>query len=212
MKNRVCLLLALVLCLSGIAFAATPSKTTKDMSKFVVETKSEKASEENPNLFLMPVNEATVSEKDMVDYQTRLDICNKELEKLQNAENPLEYFGTIVDADGAEVSLEPIEGTKLSVTEFSPIVAGNFVEEMGEIKATLLFPTVFEENEIVGVLIGLVTVEEDGTQTVKWTVFNGIGVKMSNETEGAISTTLTPEIVKAIEDGIALLAIVRVVQ
>ena len=75
----------------------------------------------------------------------------------------------------------------------------------------MFFSTPYEKDEKVLVMIGIVTVLENGTQDVAWQVFEGIGlgaVESQEESVGSIQVELTPEIVMAIQNEIALLAIV----
>ncbi len=76
--------------------------------------------------------------------------------------------------------------------------------------ATMLFPTPYEKDEKVDVLIGIVNMQEDGAYTVDWQAFKGIGMGavVGAETYGSIQAVFTPEIVWAIENGVALLAVV----
>ena len=79
------------------------------------------------------------------------------------------------------------------------------------VTATMLFPTPYEKGEKVDVLIGIVTLLGDDAYTVDWQAFKGVGmdfVTMQEETHGSIRSVFTPEIVWAIENGIALLAVV----
>ena len=99
----------------------------------------------------------------------------------------------------------------LNVFEFCPINAGGFRKDCGKVTATMLFSTPYEEGEKVLVLIGLVTVLEDNTQEVVWQAFEGVGIgvhETEEETYGGIRVELTQEIVVAIQESMALMAIV----
>lgn len=210
MKKFVCLVVALLLCLSVSAVAenSVPSKTTEDLTRFDVVAENQPG---DPGIYLIPVNEVTVGDT-IENYQERIDICQVEIEKLAAAETIESYFGEVVDKDGNVVVLsEALGTTELNVFEFSPAVAGGFKEDCGKVTATMLFPTVYEQDEQVLVLIGIVTVHEDNTQTVAWHVFEGVGqgaAEGMEEVYGAVKVELAPEIVTAIQNGMALLAVV----
>lgn len=213
MKKFICLVAALVLCLSTVALAESyPSKTTSDLTRFDVVAENQP---DDANIYLLPVNEVTVGEM-LPDYQERIDICQVEIEKLAAAETVEAYFGEVKDSEGNPVNLREMLGLEadeeiLNVFEFCPAIAGGFQEDCGKVTATMLFSTPYEEGEQVLVLIGIVTVNEDGTQTVAWQVFEGVGqgaVEGQEETYGSIQVELTPEIVEAIQNETALLAVV----
>ena len=90
-------------------------------------------------------------------------------------------------------------------------MAEGYSEEFGDVTAKFLFPTPYEKDQPVVVMIGIVTVNEDETQTVVWTAFDGIGVEAEEtgvEEIGAVEVVLDPQTVLAIQEGIALLAVV----
>ena len=69
--------------------------------------------------------------------------------------------------------------------------------------------TPYEVDEKVAVMIGMVTENADGTNTVSWKAFEGVGIAPeSEEAVAGIQTELDPETVLAIQEGVALLAIV----
>ncbi|MDO5378772.1 MAG: hypothetical protein Q4G52_10605 [Clostridia bacterium] len=209
MKRVVCIALALMLCLSAAAVAeSVPSKTTVDLTKFEVTAEY---LPQDANLFLHPVNEPTVGDA-LAEYEEHLAICQAEIEKLSASESIETYFGQVKDIDGQIVSLkELLETEELNVFEFCPAVAGGYQAAYGKVTATMLFSTPYEKDEKVVLMIGLVTVNADGTQTVEWYAFEGIGlgaVEGQEETEGRIRVELSAEIVEAIQNGTALLAMV----
>lgn len=215
MKKILSLILATMLCLSAAAMAeSVPSKTTFDMTEFKVTAENQETSEE---VYLLPVNELTVDVTEP-EIQKHVEVCNVEIEKLAavtETESVETYFGEVKDSEGNVIDLKQMleveDEETLNVFEFGPVVAGGFEEECGKVTATMLFATPYEENEPVIVLIGIVTVHEDGTQTVEWTAFEGVAmaaVEGQEETYGCISVELTPEIVLAIQNGMALMAVV----
>ena len=212
MKKLVCFVLGLTLCLSASAMAESlPSKTTSDLTRFEVVAENQP---NDPDIYLLPVNEVTVGVQ-LPDYQERIDVCQVEIEKLAASENAESYFAGATDSEGNPVNLRELLGVEedvvLNVFEFCPAIAGGFQEDCGKVTATLLFSTPYEKDEKVLVLIGIVTILEDGTQNVAWQVFEGIGlgaVEGQEETYGSIQVELTPEIVAAIQNELALLAVV----
>lgn len=212
MKKLVCFVLAFMLCLSTAAMAeSVPSKTTFDLTRFDVIAENQP---NDPGIFLLPVNEVTVGEQ-LPDYQERIDICQVEIEKLAAAKDVESYFAGAADSAGNPVNLRELldaeEDAVLNVFEFCPAIAGGFKEDCGRVTATLLFSTPYEKDEKVIVLIGIATILEDDTQTVAWQAFEGVGlgaVEGQEETYGSIRVELTPEIVAAIQNEIALLAVV----
>lgn len=214
MKKLISLVLVAAFCLSAAVVAqaeAAPSKTTSDLTKFEV------VAENQPNdteIFLLPVNEMTMGES-QEKYQESVDACQVEIEKLTASESVESYFANVTDSEGEPVDLRALLDVEadaaLNVFEFCPVIAGGFREDCGKVTASMLFSTPYEKDEKVVVLIGIVTVLEDGTQSVVWQAFEGIGldaVEDQEETYGCIRVELTPEIVLAIEEGTALLAVV----
>ena len=213
MKKIVCLVLMLALCLSTAAMAEdVPSKTTTDLTRFDVVAENQPG---DPDIYLLPVNEVTVGEM-LTDYQAHIDVCQVEIEKLALSESVEAYFAGVTDSEGNPVDLRALLGLEadtdlLNVFEFCPAIAGGFEEDCGKVSATMLFSTPYEKDEKVLVLIGIVTLHEDETQTVAWQAFEGIGqgaVEGQDETYGSVLVELTPEIVKAIQEELALLAVV----
>ncbi len=203
MKKLACLLLALLLCPTGAAIAeSVPSRTTSDMTDVEVGP-------ENPldgsGFFIRLV------EEDEKAYQTHLDACAVEIAKLAGYQDVEQYFGETTDNNGHSVSLKKMLNTDvLNVYEFWPIIAGGYKESYGDVTVKLLFPTPYEKDEKVVVMIGQVTIGAV-EQTVRWTAYEGIGLGIQQgnvEKAGAIRTKFDPEIVLAIQNGIALLAVV----
>lgn len=211
MKKIVAVLLTLVLCLSAAAMAATPSKTNADLTRFDVEAENQPG---DKNIYLLPVNKVTVGDA-LPDYQERLDICEVEIAKLAASPTVEDYFAGATDAEGNEADLREMLGTEedaaLNVFEFWPVIAGGFREDCGKVTATMLFSTPYEKDQPVVVMVGIVTVHEDGTQEVVWQAFEGVGlgeIEGEEESYGAIHVVFTQEIVNAIQSGIALMAVV----
>lgn len=211
LKKLTALVLALALSVSYSAMAqAVPSKTIADLTRFEVTAENQPG---DPDIFFLPLNEAAGEE--LPEYQKHLDICQMEIEKLAASESIERYFAKVTDSAAEPVDLRALLGIEknaaLNVFEFCPAIAGGFQEECGKVTVSMLFSTPYEEGEKVLVLIGIVTELEDGTYSVDWQAFEGIGQEALEEREetcGCVRVELTPEIVLAIQDGIALLAVV----
>ena len=175
MKKVVALLIALMLCLTAVAFAeAVPSKTTGDMTAFKV------AGENVPADAKFAIGAAAANE-----------LSAAEVANLK-AKGVAAYFGEDVELDA-----------DATVNEFCPFVASNYEEAYGNVKATMQFPTPYTAGEKVVVLIGLVTENTDGTQSIEWVAYEGVGVG----SEGAIEVELDAAIIVAAQNGTALMAV-----
>lgn len=211
MKKLVCLILALALCMSVTAMAeTTPSKTTADLTEFDVIAENQP---DDPNLYLLPINELA-SEGTLPSYEDHTSILQQEIAKL-SSDGVDSYFAGATDSQGNPVDLRKMLGlaadAKLNVYEFCEVIAGGFNENCGKVTATLLFPTPYEKDEKVSVLIGIVNQQQDGAYTVTWQAFDGVGmdtVAGQNGTNGSVKVELTQEVVLAIANGIALMAVV----
>lgn len=124
-------------------------------------------------------------------------------------------LGIITDMDGNEVNIKEILGLapdeEPQVFEFCPAIAGGFQEDCGKVTASMLFPTPYEEGETVVVMIGIVTTLKDGSQVIVWKAFEGVGmgaVEDAEETYGCIKVEFPPEIVNAIQNETALMAVI----
>ncbi len=220
MKKLFCLMIALMLCLTSVvvlaqetavgdetSLEAAPSKTAEDMTHIEVEV--ENTEDDASGFFIRDVQETEE------EYQNRLDACAVEIEKMAAAESFEEYFADATDFSGNAVdldeALEVTETEELKVYECLPVIAGGYKEEFGKVHVKMLFPTPYEVGQKVMVMIGFVTINEDGTQTVQWIAYEGYGIESTVDDvtlQGCIETTLDPEIVEAIETGLALVAIV----
>ena len=95
------------------------------------------------------------------------------------------------------------------VFEYVPIIAGGYDIAYGTVTTKIWLATPYEVDEKVAVMIGMVTENADGTNTVSWKAFEGVGIAPeSEEAVAGIQTELDPETVLAIQEGVALLAIV----
>lgn len=204
MKKIVCILVALMLCLSAVAFAeSVPSKKVDDLTKVTV-TGVNLPADSGFFLRLIVDNEE--------EYQHLVEICQKEIEKLALSESIIDYFGVVKNTNEDVVDMvTQLESETLNVYEVWPVIAGGYEEDYGAVTVEMLFSTPYEKNEKVLVLIGLVTENQDNTQNVEWVAYDGFGMDLENagtEGWGGIQAELDPEIILAIQNGTALLAIV----
>ena len=208
MKKIVCLVLAALLCLSMAALAeeAVPSKNTSDMVSVEIDPAL------NPNLpadsgfVTFPVLEEDATQAE--EYAESIALCQEEIVRLMAAAGGTDasgveaYFGTVRDSEGNEVALsEALQAQMLDVFEFMPLVVQNCDEAYGDVTLTIQFKTPYEEGEPVLVLIGI---QNAGTEAMEWTAFEGAGAGEA----GAVQVTFTPEILTAIQENVALLAVV----
>lgn len=203
MKKVLSLVVVLMLCLAMTAFAV-PSKTTGALISIEVDAEN---LPEGSSFFIK-----AVPEEEMTDEQK--DIVAKEIEKLAKAEKVEDYFGEPTDEEDKPVVLRelldavPAEGEEeapLQVNEFCAVIAGNYEEDFGKVKATMLFATPYEKDATVATMVGFVTVNEDGTQDVAWTALEG---KVIDEL-GHVETEFAPKTVLDIQEKGAVLAIVN---
>ena len=209
MKKIVCLTLALLLCLSAVALAeeVVPSKNTSDMVVVEVDPALNTNVPADSGFVVIPVLEE--DEAQAAEYADNIALCREEIVKLMesaaggtDASGVEAYFGEVRDSEGNVVVLsEALSAPALNVYEFMPLVAVNYDETYGNVTLTFQFKTPYAQDEPVLVLIGLRNAE---TGEMEWTVFEGIGVAE----EGAVQVEFTPEILRAIQDGNALLAVV----
>lgn len=196
MKKFACMLLALLLCLTSVAALAeyTPSKKAADLTKVEVTAENLPA---DSGFFIRIVNE------DETEYQKQLSICEAEVAKLAASDSVETYFGANVDLKAL------VAANQMNVFEFKPIIAGGYDAAYGKVTAKMLFSTPYEAGEKVAVMIGLVNENADGTITVDWNAFEGVGIAADQvEAAGSIQVELDAETVLAIQNGIALLAVV----
>ena len=83
MKKIVCVLIALMLCLSSTAFADfVPSPTTGDMTRFVTEVENSAA--DTSGFIVRPLIAENMTEEEFEQYKRRFYICQFEIDRLMN--------------------------------------------------------------------------------------------------------------------------------
>ncbi|MGN0779383.1 MAG: hypothetical protein ACI4MJ_09570 [Aristaeellaceae bacterium] len=178
MKKIVCLVLAMLL--FATTAMATPSKTVVDLND---------AETSVPGATMAASQDAAAAATAQNEYS-----------KLLNATTPETYFGTVAGEGGEVVDVRELLGAEagdtLNVHEFGPVAASGFTMEDDKATVTLSFATPYDTDVVV--MIGLVA--EDGT--VAWNAFKGEAVN------GSIKVEFPAEILVAIQNGTALMAIV----
>lgn len=196
MKKFTCVLMALVLCLTSVFALAefTPSKTTEDL------TQIEATAENLPEGASFTVRVIAADEE---AYQEQVAACEAELVKLAAADDIETYFGE-------EVDLKSMLNTDtLNVYEFAPFTAEGFDVSYGNVTAQMLFSTPYEVGQKVVVMIGILVENEDGTTSIVWKAFEGVGIATDNvEAAGSIQVELDAETIAAVQEGTAFIAIV----
>ena len=194
MKKLFCLILVLV-CIGSAALAATvPSKTTADLTTTTEVTTA--TGEAIDTLVVTPVAD---TEEARVQYEQKLAVCNEELTKLativEQTNSVEEYFGDVTNTQGEAVSLE-----NKSIDEFRPLVVEG-VETIGDanVKVGFNLATVYEKDQVVVVLIGLV---DPLTGEVNWVALEGVGTE-----DGGIVVEFTAELLMAVQTGDAIMAV-----
>ena len=83
MKKIVCVLIALMLCLSSTAFADfVPSPTTGDMTRFVTEV--ENGAADTSGFIVLPLIAENMTEEEYENYKRRFYVCQFEIDRLMN--------------------------------------------------------------------------------------------------------------------------------
>lgn len=210
MKKILCLVLAL-LCLSAYAMAeSVPSKNTSDMVSVEIDATSNPDLPVDSGLVVLPVLEE--DEAHATAYAEPIALCQEEIAKL--AENVAQseesaetsgveaYFGEVHDSEGNVVVLsEALAAQTLDVFEFMPLIVENYEDTYGDVTLTFQFKTPYAEGEELLVLVGIRNSE---TGEIAWTAFEGVGIVE----EGSVQVVFTPEIMDAIQNNMALLAVV----
>ncbi len=190
-------LLTFLLCMTAASAETIPSVTIGDLTQIEFDV-------ENPQdvgFYLRIVAESEV------EYAAHWDACRIEIANISAAESLQGYFKNARDAQGTPFDAAAfLDAQNLYCHEFTPVIAGNYTDELGLVTARFLFPTPYEKGEQVVVMIGLVSVDEEGGQAVQWIAHPGTAVEAADQSI-RIEVVFEPETVMGIQEGIALLAI-----
>ena len=157
MKKLICLVLAMLLCVSAVAAMAAPSPTTEDL--YDSNTSSSKK-DESIALVVDLITESDMTEEEKV----RLD---KELDALKAAGNVLSYYDTEKNVDGATVIVKDEAGQAAKVAdivaavgiqnpvvnEMMPLSVQNAEVVDGKAVVSHTFPTRYAKGETVVVVV-----------------------------------------------------------
>lgn len=210
MKKMLCVVLVLLCMTAGAIAESVPSKNTADMVTVAVDQTLNPDIPTDSGFAVMPVLEEDATHA--VEYADHIALCQTEIAKLAEVvgqgETGVEssavetYFGEIRDSEGNVVVLSEVLGSQtLNVNEFMPLVVSNYDPSYGNVTVSFQFKTPYAQDESVLVLIGIQNTE---TEAIEWTAFEGVGTGE----EGAVQVEFTPEILEAIQNNVALLAVV----
>ena len=183
MKKIMALLITFTMLACSFAVAeSVPSKTTGDMTMFEIDV--ENPGNEGPVLYAEPSESADAALIDLI-----------------NADSIEAYFADAVTVDGKPaVITEMLElsSQELNIYEFTGCFAHGFVDDCGRVIGKMTFATPYPEGEKVIAMIGIVKKDY-----VQWTALEGT----ADET-GAIVAVFPQDLVLAIQNGTAMIAII----
>ncbi|MBR3016568.1 MAG: hypothetical protein IKH57_05740 [Clostridia bacterium] len=178
MKKIVCLVFALMLCLS-VAMAEAPVSPTS-LLKVIVDP-------EGPAF--LPVDEAFMGPY-AANFQRQIELCNREVPKLA-ASSVEEYF--------AGIDAKAIVGAdELNVYEMYGLVVAGFKAEDGDYTITIQFPTPYTPGDKVAVAMGT-----DNGENVDWTAVEG-----NITDDGSVQFVVGIETLLALQAGVAMIAVI----
>lgn len=210
MKKMMCVVLALLCMTAGALAESVPSKNTADMVIVTVDQTLTPNIPADSGFAVTPVLEEDALHA--VKYADHIMLCKTEIAKLAEAVGQREtgaessaveaYFGEIRDSAGNAVTLsEALDAQTLNVNELMPLAVSNYDPSYGNVTLSFQFKTPYAQDEAVLVLIGI---QNAATEAIEWTAFEGVGTGE----EGAVQVAFTPEILEAIQNNVALIAVV----
>lgn len=212
MKKLVCALLVCVMfCMSAVAFAAVPSKTTQDMASVVkVETATDVAVGEG---FVIKITEE--QEYATTELKTIAAFIQETGETGETGETEavpvIKYFTQTeaVEKQVAELLPEDFDEETLVMYEFAPLTAVNYDTEYGDVTGTMVFATKYRPEQTLLAMVGIVTgVDEEGNQIVEWTALKAEAIENEEDPEnGYVRIHFPKELLPKIESGEAMVAI-----
>lgn len=194
MKKLISLALAMLLCFGAVAMAG-PSVTTGDITESkVTEVTTETGVAVSEDFAIGTVDEQVAEEQ--------AKACDQVVEDLKKASSVTEYFGKLEDNAGATVDLKAVLGTENPVVnEVVPLVVKNYDDSYGNVKTSFKFATPYQKDEPVVVVIRVV---DPVTGKVTQVALKGKGTGV----DGTIEVEFPPEVMKAIQNGNATMAVV----
>lgn len=186
MKKLLLITLALLLVATSALAAATPSITKQDMFKVVMTTPDGKPLPATLSITLDPESETALA-------------VLESIKKLAQGQPSLAdaVFGEQADAIKEALKTDKLEKVKLH--ELASLIISGYTEDMGSIQSSFAFPTQFVPDQPLVGMLGMV----DG-EAIAWEALPG----MSNAAGGVV-LTLSPEVMLKVQDGNAVLAIIK---
>ncbi len=152
-KKWIGLLLAvLLLTAAGSSLAATPSKTTEDMTRITEETSSGGST----SYVLIYVREEPTEMAASVLQEISVYVASKAV--------PAGYFSEAVQAEILRRLPEKTDLSALKMSEFVPLGIADYIEEYGDVFCVFQFPTEFAADQAVVALAGY----PDSTGAIVW--------------------------------------------
>ena len=209
MKKLVSLVLVLVL---SVVFCGAMAASSSGTENYTEATTS--VEDVELGFSLIAVNEATLTEEQLVNFETAIEQSGKEIAKL--AEQGIEaYFGDFTDVDGNVINAaELLETETLNCNEFCPVFAVcNEMPDVETLDVFMRFLTPYAVGEKVIVNFGIINgVDENNEVTsITWHAYVGEGVEPEAdqpETEGRVKVTIDLPMFEQIVNGSALVAII----
>ncbi|MDO4356664.1 MAG: hypothetical protein Q4E13_09165 [Clostridia bacterium] len=191
-KKLICFMMALVMmCVSTVAFAASPSKITHMASTMENETE---------------VKDEAVSDFVVETVQDK-DYATKELNAIvdlviDDKKAPVQYFDADVQKEISQNLPEDFDLDKLMLIDFAPLTSVNYDTSYGDAWITFDFPFEYSATQTIVAVVGIVTgSDEDGAQVVEWTPVTIEAVEGGN-----VKVHFPKELLPAIESGEAMLS------
>ena len=129
MKKIVCVLIALMLCLSSTAFADfVPSPTTGDMTRFVTEVENSAA--DTSGFIVLPLIAENMTEEEYENYKRRFYVCQFEIDRLMN------IIRTYSDAQTGDATLG--DAVTVGAADGNSLIGNATARESADIEGILI--------------------------------------------------------------------------
>ena len=129
MKKIVCVLIALMLCLSSTAFADfVPSPTTGDMTRFVTEVENSAA--DASGFIVLPLIAENMTEEEYENYKRRFYVCQFEIDRLMN------LIRTYSDAQTGDATLG--DAVTVGAADGNTLIGNATARESADIEGILI--------------------------------------------------------------------------
>lgn len=129
MKKIVCVLIALMLCLSSTAFADfVPSPTTGDMTRFVTEVENSAA--DTSGFIVLPLIAENMTEEEYEHYKRRFYVCQFEIDRLMN------IIRTYSDAQTGDATLG--DAVTVGAADGNSLIGNAMARESADIEGILI--------------------------------------------------------------------------